>query len=517
MRKEYLPRPSGIPGTNNPRRIYSAAPLEIDLIRSSNQFRCFHIPEPNLIFGSQGSCSDPKTGLAVYGPYGAPCSPENTQIRVGIVGTSDGIDRAIALLQELSEPIEQNEDVDCVLHPSFPGINSQAPFRVRLVTQSEWVRPLDKTKVCALEERENSDARMLRLQEMYANEVHAISNLKDPPHVILCVLPESISPFLEIDTAGDAVDHDPVDQNFPVAPDRASHLFFRRFRGGLKAACMGTHPTELIWHGIASTGSGGRDRATSAWNLSLALLKKVGVASWQLANTARTSCFIGISSYQDMQDTSFPIQRTFAHVLTEDGDGFIVRGDSVEFCSEGNRDEQSNLNAEGAGKFLKRALDVFEKHVGFSPRKVTVHKATPYSEAERQGFESALSKVPSFGLMKISKGRIACIRPGHTPILRGTAIPFDEKTGLVATSGYVPFLRGNLGNDMSHPLEIGENWGSITFRQAAEDLMRLTKLDLISSDFCSELPITMSRCAEIGRILRVLGQKEASTGDNYYV
>jgi len=166
---------------------------------------------------------------------------------------------------------------------------------------------------------------------------------------------------------------------------------------------------------------------------------------------------------------------------------------------------------------LKRALGVFEKHFGFSPRKVTVHKATPYSEAERQGFESALSMVPSFGLMTISKGRIACIRPGRTPILRGTAIPFDEKTGLLATSGYVPFLRGSLGNDSSHPLEIAENWGSINFRHAADDLMRLTKLDLNSSDFCSELPPTISRCTEIGRVLSALGQKEASTNDNFYV
>jgi hypothetical protein len=516
MRKEYLPRPSGIPGTNNPRRIYSAAPLEIDLVRSSNQFRCLHIPEPDLIFGSQGSCSDPKTGLALYGPYSAPCPPENTQIRVGIVGTSDGIDHAFALLQELSEPIEQNENVDCVLYPSFPGINSQAPFRVRLITQSEWVRPLYKTKMCSLRELKNCDTRVQRLQEMYADEVHAISKHRDPPHVILCVLPESIAPFIEINTASDAVDHDPADQNFTVAPDRATRRFFRMFRSGLKAACMGTLPTELIWNGN-SKGRESIDRATSAWNLTLALLKKATVISWRLANTEETSCFIGISSFQDLQETPLPIQRSFAHVLTERGDGFVVGGESVEFCSQGNRDEQRTLNAEPAGKLLKRALDVFEKHVGFPPRKVTVHKATPYSNAERHEFENALSKVPSFGLMTILKGGVACIRPGHAPILRGTAIPFDEKTGLLATSGYVPFLRGSLGNDMSHPLEIAENWGSITFRQAAEDLMRLTKLDLNSSDFCSELPITMSRSTEIGRVLRVLGQKEASTSDNYYV
>ncbi|HTC65137.1 MAG TPA: hypothetical protein VK709_20015 [Candidatus Saccharimonadales bacterium] len=517
MRKEYLPRPSGIPGTNNPRRIYNVAPLEIDLGRSSNQFRCLQIPEPNLIFGGQGSCSDPKTGLALYGPYGSPSLPGNSKIRVGIVGTSDGIDHVTALLHEISEPIEQNENVDCVLHPSFPGMNSQAPFNVSLVTQIEWVRPFDKTKICSLKEQENRDSRMQRFQEMYANEVRAISKLEDSPHVVLCVLSESIKPFIEVNTASGATDCEPTDQNFPDTPDRATHRFNHRFRSGLKAACMGTLPTELIWHGMDSRMSASGSRATLAWNFSLAILKKAGVTSWKLANTAEASCFIGISFYHDLLNGSSPIQRSFAHVFTERGDGFVVTGERVETCSEGNRDEQNNLSAESAKNLLKRALAVFEKHAGFSPRKVTVHKATPYSGAERQGFESALSKVPNFGLMTISKGGIACVRPGRAPILRGTAIPFDEKTGLVATSGYVPFLRGSWGNDMSHPVEIAENWGSITFRQAAEDLMRLTKLDLNSSDFCSDLPITMSRCTGIGKVLTGLGQKEASTSDNYYV
>jgi hypothetical protein len=48
-------------------------------------------------------------------------------------------------------------------------------------------------------------------------------------------------------------------------------------------------------------------------------------------------------------------------------------------------------------------------------------------------------------------------------------------------------------------------------------LIRLTKLDLASSGFCSEFPFTLSRIAEIGNVLRALGQKEASAGGNYYV
>lgn len=517
MRKEYLPRPSGIPGTNNPRRVYSSSSIEIDLARSTDQFRCFQIPEPNLIFGGQGACSDPKTGLALYGPYGALRQEANPQIRVGMVGTSEGIGYALGLLQDLSGPIEQNESVDCVLHPSFPGMNSLGPSGVRLVTQRDWHRHLSEVKVYSLKELENFHARALRLQEMFGDEVRAIGTLEDPPDVILCVVPGSITSLMEIDLASAAADPGSMDENFPGAPARPTDRFFRRFRSGLKAACMGTLPTELIWHKMDSIGEGSGDRASSAWDLSLALMKKTGVIPWQLSNASEASCFIGISYYQDLQGTSLPVQRFLAHVLTERGDSFVVPEAADDCHAEGKDDESLNLNAERASKLLTRALHVFEKNAGVSPRRVTVHKATPYTEAERRGFERALSKVPNFGLMTISQSGISCIRPGRAPVLRGTAIPFDEKTGLVAASGYVPFLRGSIGNELPNPLAISENWGSITFLQAAEDLIRLTKLDLASSDFCSELPFTLSRSTEIGDVLRAVGQREASAFSKFYV
>lgn len=163
------------------------------------------------------------------------------------------------------------------------------------------------------------------------------------------------------------------------------------------------------------------------------------------------------------------------------------------------------------------ALSVFEEETGFSPRKVTVHKRTPYSNTERKGFENALRNVPQHGLTTISRRGIFCLRPGRKPIIRGTAIAFDEKVGLVFSSGYVPFLRGYSGNRMPQPLEITENWGSISFEQVARDLLRLTKLDLNSSDFCTDFPITLARCREIRDVLQILGQKARPTHDTYYL
>jgi hypothetical protein len=208
--------------------------------------------------------------------------------------------------------------------------------------------------------------------------------------------------------------------------------------------------------------------------------------------------------------------KAFAHVVTEYGDGFIVDGDASEWDTEKEEGKALQLNEGQARRLLSHALGVFKEKIGSSPRKVVVHKSTPYFDTERRGFENALQNVPQYGLITISRRGIFCVRPGRKPILRGTAIPFGENLGLVFTSGYVPFLRAYSGYRIPKPLEITENCGSLSFQQVAQDLVRLTKLDLSSPAFCTDLPITLAHCMETRDVLEVLGQKEPSIDDRYY-
>jgi len=514
MKKVSVPRPLGISGATNTRRVFSTVPLEIDLARSSDHFQCFHLQEPDLIFGGGHRCVDPRTGLAAYGPYGVTSPEVPAQIRVGIVGTSEGIDRTIKLLQEISQRIEQGPDVDCVLHPSFPGLNIQGSLNVQLLTETEWHRPLSlhSTDFDSVRKGYDFSIRCRVLQQAIGEEVRVLSELENPPQLVLCALSEPMGRLLGRGAASDDADVASTEKMLSSGARKSDGLF-REFRAGLKAECMGSLATEIIWD-HASSGTGAtQDRATRAWDLSLTLLHNGGVVPWRLANAAEDACFVGISFHH----ASSHAVRSFAHVVTELGDSYIVDGDLVEWdqCKKGEVVPQ--LEKEQARRLMSRALSVFAEETGVSPRKVTVHKRTPYSDMERKGFENALNKIPEYGLMTISRQGIFCMRPGRKPILRGTAIPFDEKLGLVFTSGYVPFLRGYFGGSTRQPLEIMENWGALSFQQAASDLMSLTKLNLNSSDFCADLPLTLARCEEIGEILRALGKKEPSIDDRYYV
>src|SRR5205823_5270418 len=108
-----------------------------------------------------------------------------------------------------------------------------------------------------------------------------------------------------------------------------------------------------------------------------------------------------------------------------------------------------------------------------------------YTVEERAGFTDALALagVAYYALVTLSRRGICCLRPGNKPALRGTIIEFGEKKGLVYTIGYVPFLRCYPGFRIPQPLEITENWGSLTFREVAADLLRLTKLNWNTAAF----------------------------------
>jgi hypothetical protein len=476
MKKTYLPQPHGNPATNNPRRVLTAFPIEADLARSSGSFECFQIQEPDLVFGGSRRCVDPRTGLAAFGPYGETHPSQVRNVSFGFVGTAEDIQGALKHLGEISRPIEQDPDVDCVLHPSFPGLNAGDPFRINLVTKPQWLRPFTREDLCMIDERRDSLGRLQLLQKVCANAARTVSDLQDAPEIILCAV-----------------------KGFGYS-ESASRKSIRALEVGLQAECVGARLVIAARAGEQGESGGQPDRATRAWDLSLALLSSAGIVPWRLADASEESCFIGISFRRVSGEATSEVVQSVANVVTETGKIVSVAGDKFTWDSLKAECETPHLNATQATDLLSRALTASRNQAGLPPRKVSIHKSTTYSEEERNGFEEALRGVPRYGLMMIRQPGIFCVRPGLNPIRRGTAIPFDEKCGLIYTSGYVSFLRSSATKRMPQPLEIAENSGSISFREAARDIIRLTKLDYTSSEFCPDLPVTIGASQELRKL-----------------
>ena len=491
------------------------------LANAKNTLSCSFVPEPLLVFGGKQTCEDPKTGLAGYGPYSKTDATRRAIIRVGIVGPAEAVDRALTLVERMTHAIPHHEKNDAMLHPGFPGMNDQDPFQIQFVTQDIWCKTLTPAQVARVECHPDFTVRVKLLVDGVAREVEALSKLDPPPDVVLIAMTANLEKQCRVGIAqydkeqreGDDEDEDSVpdvveelDETTTAEEEVAEEPqagTARSFRRGLKAACMHLLPTQLLWHRTLAGTRGVQDLATRAWNLSVALMYKASVIPWRLADVMDGSCFVGISFFHPEEDNSTS-RTSVAQAFTHRGEGFVLQGD--KFTWKPSHDERApHLDRDAAKALLKRVLSVYEDEVHGVPRRLIIHKTSRYTVEEREGFTDALALagVAHYALVTLSRRGICCLRPGNKPALRGTIIEFGEKKGLVYTIGYVPFLRCYPGFRIPQPLEVTENWGSLTFREVAADLLRLTKLNWNTAAFCCVDPITIAFSRRVGDILKI--------------
>jgi hypothetical protein len=499
------------------------------------ELNCAYLAEPALNFGGKAQCVDPRTGLAAFGPYSKTDSTRRQSIRIGIVGPADAIDRAVALLERLSKPIDQTEKIDAILHPPFPGLNAGDPFEIELVSQPVWRRQLKAKDVTLVEGDPDFKSRIGKLLAAVIMEIRALKALDSGPDVVLVAMSEKLEELCRVGIGNYDTEHpeegavgdddvremieelgsaDNDDGDDEGADDEAA----RSFRRGLKAQSLDLLPTQLLWHRTLAGTRGVQDLATRAWNLSVALLYKAQIVPWRLADVVEGSCFVGVSFFHDDEARSAILRTSVAQAFSERGEGFVLQGDSFDWDVKKHREKSPHLSKEDARKLLERVIQVYSDQLGgIAPRKVVVHKSSRYTEDERAGFEEALQNIPQYGLMTIQRRGIFCLRPGNKATLRGTTIDFGEKLGLIYTMGYVPFQRCYSGFRIPQPLEILENWGSISFREAAEDILRLTKLNWNTSAFNCRDPITLAFARRVGEILKMAKGKDPALYYRYYM
>jgi hypothetical protein len=206
-----------------------------------------------------------------------------------------------------------------------------------------------------------------------------------------------------------------------------------------------------------------------------------------------------------------------AQAFTDRGEGFVLQGDTFEWNEKAEQERSPHLKREDAKRLIERVLNLYKDQTGSMPSRVTIHKSSRFTLEEREGFEAALGGISHYALVTISRRGIVCLRPGTKATLRGTVVDFGEKRGLIYTAGYVPFYRCYPGLRIPQPIEITENWGSLSFQEVAEDIIRLTKLNWNTADFCCSDPITLAFAKRVGDILKVAGTKDPSLHYRYYM
>lgn len=481
------------------------------LDQQSAAFRTWFLKEPELELGRGGRSVDPKTGISMYGPWGGPDDTNIKNVRVGIIGTGDTIASACHWLDRCRQEINpKNAEVDPILFPSFPGMESDQGFSCSIEFPKRLQEVLTAAEIARCTAAANRDAAVDAIGLVLRHRLEALAEKDSPPDVVLIALPD------EVRTAAGAGRTPPrakkgkkkaelsnqlsfLDLPPPISPEvRPSRTLHRVIKAeGMRAGL----PTQLAWPASLNGGDSVQDDATRAWNFFTALYYKAGGVPWRVTGLEKDTCYIGITFYRPVSDTT-KLQTSMAQAFSDRGDGIVLRGESFEW--DIRTQGEPHLSKESAKRLIAGVIEQYTKHLRRPPSRVVVHKSSNFSADELAGMQEALGDTPYYDFLSIGRSNIRFMRMGQEPPLRGTVIEVAPKKFVFYTGGYVPFLRVYPGLRIPSPLLVSHQLGTSPITTVLGEILALTKLNWNAAAFASATPITVDFSNNVGLILSEL-------------
>jgi len=482
------------------------------------------ISEPLLAFGGGHKHVDPKTGLALYGPYSLQGQPraELKSITVGIIGPPGMIADAEAWLEACRGALT-NDGSQPFLYPHFPGINASMPFQCDLVYGDTWRESIKESAIRLATAKPDIAERTKEVIDLYVRAFDVLSARDPKPHVVLCCIPQDVIDTCTVQKRRTVLVKKSRERkslrnrnqlslfeagaNLGIEDDELVHHNLRR---GLKAEAMQFGlPTQLVWprtlrlSGTSESVGAPRtqDIATRAWNFITALYHKAGGAPWRLAELETGVCFVGISFYRELNGENPRVRTSMAQAFTAAGDGYILRGGSLEWDEEA-RGRSPHMDKELAASLLRDVIELYKRqNRGSLPSRIVVHKSSRFWSDELEGLAEASESIPRKDFVALGSRGLQFYRTGDYPPLRGTYIKFSDSDLLLYTSGYVPFLRTYPGARVPQPVEILELHGDSPWDVVLKETLALTKMNWNTADFACRDPITIAFSKRVGQIL----------------
>jgi hypothetical protein len=186
-------------------------------------------------------------------------------------------------------------------------------------------------------------------------------------------------------------------------------------------------------------------------------------------------------------------------------------------CSE---EESYQLGLNIKELFFKSFMEI--------PKRVVIHKRTPFKREEINGIVKCLSStgIKDIELLEINyEDDIKCFEFSRDfsidgfPVKRGLCFPLNNNTMLIYTHGIAPSVRQpnykyiQGGKIIPLPLKVVKHYGNGNMTQIASEILGLSKMNWNSFEFYTKLPCTIVSSNEIARIGWLLSQYEGSIYD----
>lgn len=270
------------------------------------------------------------------------------------------------------------------------------------------------------------------------------------------------------------------------------------------------------------------------WWLSLAFYVKAMRTPWTLANMSPDTAFAGIGyGIKKSLSGKSEIVLGCSHIYNAKGEGLKYKLSKIENPLF-DRKKNPYLTYDEAFKLGVSIRELFMQSMNELPKRVVVHKRTPFKQEEIKGITDALKRagIDDVDLVEINmedsfrfmaqKINFGNIETDSFPLSRGTCIQIAPYQALLWTHGIVPSVRNENyryyagGRSIPAPLKIVKHYGKGDLYTIANEILGFTKMNWNSFNLYTKLPATLDSSSILARVGKLLSKYEGKTYDYRY-